>query len=83
MARPVSAAAWASTLRVPESDVPGVLFGLVRSLRAIDAQVIKVRSLVHSGPDPDLDKLLMVMERAAHEATAQVEDAHREVTRHA
>lgn len=83
MARPVGAAAWASALGVHESDVPGLLFGLVRALRGIDEQVIRVRSLVHSGPDPDLDTALLVMERAAHEATAQVEDAHREVARDA
>lgn len=83
MARPVSAAAWASTLRVPESDVPGVLAALVRALRGIDDRVVWVRNVVHSGPDPDLDAALLVMERALQEATAQVEDTRREILRHA
>lgn len=55
MARPVGAAAWASALGVSERDVPGVLFGVVRVLRGIDEQVVRVRSLVLSGLDPDLD----------------------------
>ncbi|WP_338750023.1 hypothetical protein [Janibacter alittae] len=83
MARPVGAGAWASALGVSENAVPGVLFGLVRTLRDIDERVMNVRNLVHSGPDPDLDTALLVMERAAHEATAQIEDAHREVARDA
>ena len=77
-----AASSWADALGVQERDVPGLLFGLVRQIREIDERVMRFRSVVHEGPDPELDAALLLMERAAHTATERVEDAHREVVRH-
>jgi hypothetical protein len=54
---------WADALGVAAADVPRTLRPLVRGCRELLDETARMRGRIHRGPDRDIDRAFMAMER--------------------